>query len=158
MVTNKIKGAGMVLLLWAATLSELHAQPVPDRILDTVEVKTSGQEIVIQVNLAIPVRNISHFPCEAGKELRVRLQPVAINPGDRDALFARESLVPAERVQSFLEQVIYEGDIVGGPYLTFIFSRSVHFVVEQGRDSRSIVVRITVPAEPSLPPGKDTVR
>jgi hypothetical protein len=142
-------------MLWQAVA---WSQPARDRLLDCIDVQEGELETRLQINMTIPVRYVSHFPRASGNELRIKLNPIAINPGDRDALFARESLVPVERVQSFLKEVIYEGDIEGGPYLTLLFNRSVHFSVEQGRDSRSIVVRITVPAAQSLQPGKDPVQ
>lgn len=144
-----MKNTGVVLLLFCAAAAS-RAQPVPDRILDAVEQHGCGREILVIASLTIPVRHRSHFPADRGRELRVRLLPVDISPDERDALFRREMLVPDKQMCSPLNEVIYEGDIEGGPYLTFLFDRSVHFSVEQGRDSRSIVVRITVP-EPLSP-------
>ncbi len=123
--------------------------------LDCIDVQEGDVETRLQINMTIPVRYVSHFPRSSGNELHIKLTPIAISPGDRDALFARESLVPVEHAQSFLSEVIYEGDIEGGPYLTLLFNRSVHFSVEQGRDSRSIVVRITVPAAQPSQPGNN---
>jgi hypothetical protein len=152
-----IKSTAVLLLLYTAVMPALHAQPVPDRILDTLDLQGHGQDVIVRVNLAIPVRYMSHFPAESGKELRIRLQPVSISPGDRDALYARETLVPGHQAQLFLNEVIYEGDMEGGPYLTLLFDRSVYFKVEQGRDSRSIVVRVTLPTPELTPPASDSV-
>ena len=136
MAIDMMKSAGVLLLLYTASVSVLHAQPVPDRILDTLDLQGNGQEVLVRINLTIPVRYKSHFPGDSGKELRIRLQPVAISPGERDALFARETLVPGHQARLFLNEVIYEGDIEGGQYLTLLFDRVVDFSVEQGRDSR----------------------
>ena len=152
-----IKSTAVLLLLSMLVISTVHAQPVPDRILDTLDLQGHGQNVIVSINLAIPVRYMSHFPAESGKELRIRLQPVSISPGDRDALYERETLVPGYQAQLFLNEVIYEGDMEGGPYLTLLFDRSVYFTVEQGRDSRSIIVRVTLPASELNPPASDSV-
>jgi len=53
---------------------------------------------------------------------------------------------------------VYEGDMEGGPYLTLFFSRCVEFWVEQGRDSRSIVVYVDdVAPEVSEPTSMDSI-
>ncbi|MDH3980519.1 MAG: hypothetical protein OEU91_08415 [Gammaproteobacteria bacterium] len=142
-VSTVLPAVWLTAMFWHAVA---WSQPTRDRLLDCIDVQAGDVETRLQINMTIPVRYVSHFPHSSGNELRVKLIPVVISQGDRDALFARESLAPVERVQSFLKEVIYEGDIEGGPYLTLLFARSVHFSVEQGRDSRSIVVRITAPA------------
>ena len=58
----------------------------------------------------------------------------------REAFFSRDTLVPVDDEDLSLEEVVYEGDIEGGPYLTLFFSRRVSFEVQQGTDSRSVVV------------------
>jgi hypothetical protein len=68
--------------------------------------------------------------------------PFDVRSDDRDALRQRESLVPPDDDPPELMEVIYEGDVDGGPFLTLLFDHEVHYEVEQGRDSRSIVVHL----------------
>ena len=138
-----------VLVLWQTLL---QSQPVRDRILDELELVASDGGVDVHVSLTIPVRYISHFPYEAGDELRIRIKAFDVRGGDRDALFKRESLVPSGDDFPALKEVVYEGDIDGGRYLTLLFSQCVRFEVSQGRDSRSIMVRVA--RSPS--PGHDS--
>ena len=148
--------AGLVVLLAAALWgSTLYSQPVRDRVLDTIDVQHTGDGTVIRIGLTIPVRYIRHYPYESGNELRVKVLPFDVRSDDRDALHRRESLVPPDEDPPELMEVIYEGDIDGGPFLTLLFDHEVHYEVEQGRDSRSVVVHL-LPVTPQEKPATDT--
>lgn len=136
-----------VLVLWQ---SLLQSQPARDRILDELELVASEGGAVVHIGLTIPIRYISHFPYKTGDELRIRIKAFDVRSQDRDALFKRESLVPSSDELPALKEVVYEGDFDGGRYLTLLFSRDVRFDVSQGRDSRSIMVRVArlLPPEP----------
>ena len=147
--------AGLVVLL-AATLwgSTLYSQPVRDRILDTIDVQHSGNGTMIRIGLTVPVRYLRHYPYDSGNELRIKILPFDVHTNDRDALHKRESLVPSNDDPPELMEVIYEGDMDGGPFLTLLFDHEVHYGVEQGRDSRSVVVHL-LPVTPQEEPATD---
>lgn len=130
----------------------LQAQPVRDKILGDVDITRGPEGISIQVMFNFPVRYIKHFPQKTGDELRIKLRPIAISPIDREALFKRESVSPPRDNPAALSAVTYEGDIEGGPFLTLIFQRSVHFTVNQGADFRSMAIVIPDPVDTTICP------
>jgi hypothetical protein len=106
------------------------------------------------------VRYIRHFPYESGEELRIKILLFDVNRDNREAFFSRETLVPFDSKDLPLNEVVYEGDTESGPYLTLFFSRRVDFGVQQGTDSRSIVVYINksateISAQPSPDPDEE---
>jgi len=136
--------------------SPLQAQPVRDKLLDNLSVTETETGLTVRISLTTRVRYVRHYPYESGAELRIRITLFGISNDDKDALFRRESLVPLSDSPLSPKEVVYEGDIEGGPYLTLFFREKVAFEVEQGRDSRSIVVHIKeVSPENSLPPAAD---
>ena len=150
--------AGLVVLLAAALWgSTLYSQPVRDRILDDIDVEHARDGTVIRIGMTIPVRYIRHYPYESGNELRIKVLPFDVRTSDRDALHKRESLVPFNDDPPELREVVYEGDVDGGPFLTLFFDHEVHYEVEQGRDSRSIVVHL-LPVTPQEEPATDAGR
>lgn len=133
----------LVFLIMAALwLSSLQSQPVRERILDDLDVTETGASLRMRISLTTRVRYVRHYPYESGTELRIRITPFDVSNDDRQALPRRESLVPSGAGPLLPKEVVYEGDIEGGPYLTLFFKQVVDFDVEQGRDSRSIVVHI----------------
>lgn len=155
MKTATILGTCSVVLL-ALTLftSHLQAQRVRDRILGDVTVMEEEYYAVVQVGFNFPIRYTRHFPPDSGDELRIQLEPLAISRDDREALFKREAVhAPSGRVTSILE-IIYEGDIIGGFYLTARFAQPTEFLVAQGADFRSLI--IVVPNADRKPTGSSS--
>jgi len=132
--------AALVLFIAAENHS---APPVRDKVLEEVEVLKNNGQSVIEVQFSFPLRYRSHFPQQSGEELRIRLFPVRIPSSDLNAAFQREGVVPRDAEDVAIDEVIYEGDSEGGPYLILNFTRPVSYEVIPGSDFRSmsIVVR-----------------
>ncbi len=108
-----------------------------------MRVTDHGSCSVIEVGFTLPIRYVRHFPPDKGDELRIKLDPIAVSPVDQPALGMRESLRPVPSGNASLIEVIFEGDMEGGPFLTLDFSRAVSFAVRQGTDFRSLVVAVS---------------
>lgn len=103
------------------------------------------EAVNINVSFNFPVRYLNHFPAKQGRELRIKLLPIAIATVDRDALLHRESYTPEMPNLAGITEVLYEGDTFTGFYLTLYFLGKAQWQVEQGRDYRSLQVRILAP-------------
>ena len=128
-----------VVSLLVATWS-YTAPPVRDKVLEEVDLVQRDGEIVIEVQFSFPMRYRSHVPADRGEELRIRLLPVRVPSSDLDAVPRRESVIPEYAGAASVDEVIYEGDIEGGPYLTIRFMRPVSYEVIPGSDYRSVRV------------------
>ena len=124
----------MATLMFAVT--PVNAQLLRDRILD--DVRVSGH--CLTISFSFPLRYLTHHPPNAGDELRVRLRPIQVASVDRDALLKRETVVPRRAESLGIEEVLYEGDIVGGPYLTVRFTKTVRYRVSEKRNFRGLVI------------------
>lgn len=152
---------GLLVLLCVALIAQLvESEPVRKKILDRLEVYEDEAVNTLRISLTTRVRYDRHFPYESGQELRIKITPFDISRDNAAAIFERETLVPSSNEDLPLIEVVYEGDIEGGPYLTLFFSRRVEFWVEQGSDSRSILVYIgedapDVPGQSATEPGSE---
>jgi len=153
--------AGVLLMLGVVLFAQLvDSEPVRKKILDSLDIRETDAVTTVRISLTTRVRYDSHFPYESGKVLRIRIKPFGISVDDLNALFKRETLVPFDHEDLPLDEVVYEGDIEGGPYITLFFNRCVDFWVEQGRDSRSIMVYLDevapeVPRQPVADPASE---
>jgi len=150
-------GTGILLAIVIVLVAQLAgSEPVRKKILDQLDVHAVEDATVIHISLTSPVRYIRHFPYISGEELRIKILLFDVSSDNRKAFFGRETMVPFDADDLPLEEVVYEGDMEGGPYLTLFFSQRVDFGVQQGTDSRSIVVYVkTAAAEPSCSPVPD---
>ena len=134
-------GAGILLAIAVVLIAQLAgSEPVRKKLLDQLDVQHGEEVTTIRISLTSPVRYIRHFPHGSGEELRIKITLFDVSRDNREAFFSRETLVPFDDDDLPLDEVVYEGDIEGGPYLTLFFSSRVDFEVQQGTDSRSIVV------------------
>ena len=127
------------LVLFVASENQ-SAPPVRDKVLEHVEVLRNDRQSVIEVQFSFPLRYRSHFPQQSGEELRISLTPVRVPTSDINAAFKREGVVPRHAEDVALDEVIYEGDSEGGPYLILHFTRPISYEVIPGSDYRSVSV------------------
>ncbi len=124
-------------------VSLAQAQPVGENIMEYVELLHSDSpcdpDLAI-IHMHYPVRYISHFPHEPSEEFRIRIKHIQIAPIDKHSKDLRESTSPEKH--DLLDEVIYEGDFSGGPYLTLEYHEAVRSEVIQGNDYRTIKVLI----------------
>jgi hypothetical protein len=134
---------GLLIGMLVVLVGKIHSQPpVRDKVLDEVEIVESEGNVFVEVLFSFPLRYRSHFPQENGDELRIQLQPVRVPVSDVNAVPRREAVVPRYADVASVDEVIYEGDITGGPYLTVRFTRPVSYQVVPGSDYRSVRVII----------------
>ena len=154
-------GPVILLALAVVLIAQLvSSEPVRKKILDQLDVREGEEVTTIHISLTSPVRYIRHYPYESGEELRIKISLFDVSRDNRQAFFSRETLAPFNTEDLPLDEVVYEGDIENGPYLTLFFSRRVDFDVQQGTDSRSIVVYINksaseISAQPSSDPDEE---
>ena len=120
----------------------ISAPPARDKIIDNAQLHSVDGVVVLKVELTFPFRYQSHFPQETGEELRIRISPVRVSTSDLDAVLRREGLVPPDADTAAIDEVIYEGDAAGGPYLTIRFTQPVRYSVVPGSDYRSLSIVI----------------
>jgi len=146
-------GLGVIGLV--ALSSIVLAQPSTYRVLNDVRMLEGNDCEYIQVEFNFPVQYISHFPPNAGDELRIQINPIIVSSQDRGALLLREALSPPDSGDLGLLSIIYDGELSSGPVLMLQFRRPLSYSVGQGRDFRSVLVGIPGPdrTTPCLPLG-----
>ncbi len=109
----------------------------------------------IEIRLDRPMTVLRHFPRQRGRILQIQL-----DPGERGPELARrERRRPPERPASPLREVVFEGNVRGGPFLVLRFDRGGELEGEDG-DGRALpVVHVRLlglgPADPADGTGQD---
>ena len=131
---------GLLLLLLLLLSSPAFASILQILTPEDVTITEAAGCAVIRVAFPFPVRYVKHFPYASGDDLRIQFEPLVVSPADREALFRRRSVRPPRSHIASLAEVVYEGDVGGGPFLTLLFARPRMFSVKQGADFRSLIV------------------
>jgi len=101
--------------------------------------KDNGTEIKITVGPKFDY--VSHFPSSRGKIIQIQL---GVNdPAFPEAeLKRRETMQPDASAPAGVRDIIFEGNVKGGPYLVLRFNNVVTFTIEKVKAGHSITVAI----------------
>lgn len=138
-VSPKVIGvAGLATAAFALLLAiSLRAQPTGGRVITDITVTGNDVCKVALISFSFPIRYINHFPQKVGAEVRIQLKPLEVGSPNQQDYSIREAFSPVDDT-TLLNNVIYEADIAGGPYLTLQFSTETRYTVVQGTDFRSV--------------------
>lgn len=120
-----------ILLLLSLVLNQVWAA---ENALQGVQIIEKKDSVVVEINFAIPVRYVKHFPPKQGEILQIQLQAMG------EKALKRESITPPANDVVPLALVSYEGDIPGGPYLTVRFDYGVAYSIESAGDNSILIV------------------
>jgi len=130
------------LALLALLLGSMHASAAPARskVLEEVSIQQYDDQPVLEIRFSFLFSYRMHFPTNKGSELRIWLRPLQVAPSDRQSITGREGVRPPGGPQFGVDEVVYEGDVREGPWLTIHFTRPVHYRVVHDPDYRGIKV------------------
>ncbi len=144
LLINIARTAGFACVL-ACTPLRVSAQADVLGILDSLDVSSHEDGDAVTIKFSVPIHYVRHFPVAEGDVVQITVQAVAMGALSDEQLQRRESLTWTPSREFPLTVVSYEGDISNGPNLIVHFRHPVTFKVEEGADSRSIIVTVAKP-------------
>ena len=135
-----------------AALSFYFAWPLiigPSLVIEDVTAFSEKNTVVMQVNFAVPVRYENHFPEHNGEFLQIKLRLVSLGKTQWKESLGLSKVRPELANQLGLVNIAFEGDVVGGPLVTFLFTRPTEFELRQ--DTRMNTLMVVFPVNVSVP-------
>ena len=126
-----------------AALGFYYAWPLitgPSIVIDEVTAFSENDAVVMQVNFAVPVRYENHFPESSGEFLQVKVRLVSLGKTQWKESLGLSKVRPELAKQVGLVNVAFEGDVEGGPLVTFLFTRAVEFELRQDTGMNTLMV------------------
>ena len=120
----------------------------PSRVLEDVTAFSENNAVVVQVNFSVPVRYEDHFPQRSGEFLQIKLRLVSLGSTQWKESLGLSKVRPELARQIGLVNVAFEGDVEGGPLVTFLFNRTVEFELRQDSGTNTLMVVFPVRAGP----------
>jgi len=131
----------------------------PAQILEDIELSTDQGVAEIRLHFAVPVQYIKHFPAEHGQLIKLYLQGLSLESIDEYELQEYKHTPYSPKLPPFT--VFYTSVrncfAVSNPLcLDIQFRKPVHFRIQQGADSRSILLYVLPDAESPTQPNPHT--
>ena len=128
-----------LLLLLIPFCSQAYATDI----LKNISYNKKGGLVEILAELAVPFSYVKHFPRKRGKIIQIQIKPGSkeLTKGDVN-LKRREMIQPDASAPVAIRDVIYEGNVRGGPYLVFRFTQIVEFKVDASKNSTILRVMV----------------
>lgn len=133
--------AWLLFLLGVVILSApVAAETDGGTIIHDITITEESGYTILQVGFTLPMRYVRHFPYPWGEELRIQMAALSTGPADDELIFRREVVHDLGADAAPLLEIVYEGRIIGGPYLTVRFQQPMEYHVGQGADVNSLVI------------------
>ncbi|MBI5462254.1 MAG: hypothetical protein HY941_08735 [Gammaproteobacteria bacterium] len=144
----------LVFLLTVACL--LPAWAADTRIVDQVEIDTSGERPRITINFNVPLQYISHAPSTHGDKIVVQLRPL-VNSQTADIDFTHPETLNWQATPGVpLQQMRYEGGTNQSVQIGVYFRKAIDFEVQPSPDARSLSILLPKAELPAHAPGAPT--
>ncbi len=133
----------MALIVTGLSISSVNAASVAEKlILQGIQITEKATAVELQIDFTQPLQYVRHFPLNAGEILQIQLQ-ATVDLSIKDSASARrESMLPPVNDIVPLLNVIYEGSVPGGPFLTLRFRHVVEYVLSEGPGGKSVIVSV----------------
>lgn len=149
-IVRGLLGVSVIAAILFVANDSARAQVRSSRALRSVEIDRIDEGWELELEFEFPIRYLRHAPRTPGRTLRVQVEPLPIASDTLLRGSLRQSL-PIPRGEPIpLLEIVYEGSLREQPYVEFEFSESLVFDVKEGEDSRSLLIRATLPAKPKL--------
>lgn len=119
----------------------LPSLAVAGELLKSVDFSAQENGTQIKITLGPKFDYVTHFPSSRGKIVQIQIS--VKDPAFPEAeLKRRETIQPDASAPAGVRDVIFEGNVRGGPYLVLRFANVVTFTVERAKGGNSLTVAV----------------
>jgi hypothetical protein len=128
----------LCLLLITANVCVAAAAPI----IDIVDIDETTDSVSITINFTMPVSYLSHFPIAGGKQVDIRVLPIASTVDDQKSALQPQRLGYKSTPDNPLQLIRYEPDNPAGKTITLQFSSNTNFKIPNQEDPRRISIEL----------------
>lgn len=112
----------------------------PDTLISDVLLTKDKDSSNLQVDFASPVRHIGHFPEKEGDILQIKLRAISFHEFNENYSVLKKYLQNAKAKDYNIEDIRYEGDVPGGPFIIVKFTRPVTYEITEGEGLKAMLI------------------
>ena len=86
------------------------------------------------------VRYLGHFPTEVSDVVQVKLRAIGFSEFRENISLLDQYVQPSDIKEKLLQDVRYEGDVPGGPFLVVRFAKPMKFNVSESNGLKGLII------------------
>lgn len=117
-----------------------YAQEAPKQLVSEFHITSDKEGNNLEFGFANPVRYLGHFPENSSDVLQVKLRAIGFSEFSENFSLLDQFIAGADGQEKFLEDVRYEGNVPGGPFLVVRFTKSMTYRVTESNGLKGLIV------------------
>lgn len=135
------KNIAIVLFLAIGTYVYLkYGQSPPDQLVQAFHITSDKNGNNLEFEFSAPVRYLGHFPDDGGDILQVKLRSIGFGEFNENFSLIDRYVANSEVQDKLLDEVRFEGDVPGGPFLVVKFSKEMKFNVTESNGLKGLII------------------
>ncbi|WP_455200143.1 hypothetical protein [Kaarinaea lacus] len=117
-----------------------YAQEAPAQLVSEFHITSDKEGNNLEFGFANPVRYLGHFPDDNSDVLQVKLRAIGFSEFTENFSLLDHFVAGADEQEKFLQDVRYEGNVPGGPFLVVRFTKSMTYRVTESNGLKGLIV------------------
>lgn len=135
------KSISIILILAIGVYSYYkYVDPETGQLVSNLHVTSDRDGHNLEFEFNNSVRYLGHFPNEASDIVQVKLRAIGFGEFRENISLLDQFVQPADIKEKFLQDVRYEGDVPGGPFLVVRFAKPMKFDVAESNGLKGLII------------------
>ena len=117
-----------------------YGQEAPAQLVSDFHITTDKDGNNLEFGFANPVRYLEHFPEDNSDVLQVKIRAIGFSDFTENFSLMDRFIAAADSQEKFLEDVRYEGDVPGGPFIVVRFTKSMKYRVNESNGLKGLII------------------
>jgi len=94
----------------------------------------------IHLDFSGPVRHLGHFPEVEGNIIQIKLRAISFHKFQENFSVVDKFLLAGRAGDYFIQDIRYEGDVPGGPFVIIKFTKPMSYLVNEGDGLKGLLI------------------
>lgn len=117
-----------------------YGQEPPSQLVSDFHITTDKDGNNLEFGFANPVRYLEHFPENNSDVLQVKLRAIGFSDFTENFSLMDQFIAATESQEKLLEDVRYEGDVPGGPFIVVRFAKPMKYRVTESNGLKGLII------------------
>ncbi|MGD8558866.1 MAG: hypothetical protein PVH04_04345 [Gammaproteobacteria bacterium] len=117
-----------------------YGQEPPSQLVSGFHITSDKDGHNLEFEFANPVRYLGHFPDDNSDVLQVKLRAIGFTEFTENFSLMEEFVAPVDSQEKFLQDVRYEGNVPGGPFIVVKFDKQMTYRVSESNGLNGLIV------------------